>query len=119
MAPQPNPDLIEVFKASDPGTKLLADKKQLRAKEGKLIRWTDREEFLGKGNGKGKKEAKKTDATKTEDPPAGEPAKGADDPEARKALVAEAEAAGVAVHHRMTNETLRKKIDEAKAKATA
>jgi hypothetical protein len=123
MAPTPNPNLIEVFKASDPNQKLLADPKQLLAKGGKLVRWTDREAFLkggkastpakgGKG-GKGKPAGGEDAPGETSEPEA--PA--ADAAEVRAALEAEAVTAGVTIHHKMSNDTIRKKIDEAKAKA--
>jgi hypothetical protein len=121
MAPTPNPNLIEVFKASNPNEKLLADPKQLLAKGGKLVRWSDREAFL-KGGAKGKAPAKggKGKPAGGEDAPGetSEPeAPAADAAEVRAALEAEAVTAGVTIHHKMSNDTIRKKIDEAKAKA--
>lgn len=123
MAPTQNPNLIEVFKISRPDEKLLADPKQLLANGGKLVRWTEREAFLKAG---GKASTPKGGKGGKGKPAGGEDAPGeTNEAEAlppdvaavRVALEAEAVAAGVTIHHKMSNDTIRKKIDEAKSKA--
>lgn len=126
--------LIEVFKRTAPDVKLLADAGQLIAKAGKLLRWTDREAFKKNpaafGGAKPKTVKGKPAPAESEqgvaDPAASDTGEASgtgpaitpeEEAAQREGLLKTAQEMGVAIHGRMTNETIRKKLEAAKALA--
>jgi hypothetical protein len=110
-----NPNLIEVFKPSNPDEKLYADQKQLNdlngadGKGGKLIRWSERAKWLAKNKKPTKPEKPDAEPDGEEEP---EPVDETETPAApvrtKAELHAELDAKGIAYTKKMNVEQLEK-----------
>lgn len=123
-----DPNKIEVFKPSNPDEKLIADRGQYmehnirRVSDGKepnLVAWSDREKFLKgkKGGGKKQDADEGEDGKKDDDQGEGDEGDGKSDAPTRDDLEKQCAELNIPFTARMKDETLAKKIAEAKGES--